>query len=255
MIDQLKSESVEHQVSALERELAARRSAEDMMIHDVRNPLSSMITIADMLSARVTNEDDQLWLGRMKDLGYRALDILKATAGYGQMERGTYEPNTTDFDLLACLAAALDQLSRLRDSRSLTIHYRFDGDPAAENSYLVRGDRFFLNQLFHNLITSVMEASPPQGELSIDVQSGQPLRIVVHSHEGITLPLRSEFFDTSLGYASGEKGAYEAHASQLVAAQHGGSVQYTTAERGGSTLVISLPIAVECFADRLSASH
>jgi signal transduction histidine kinase len=244
-MDQLKREAVEHRLNGLERELAARRSAEDMMIHDVRNPLSSMITIADMLSARVTNEDDQLWLGRLKDLGYRALDILKATAGYGQMERGTYEPELGDFDLLACLTAVLDQLSKLHNSRALTVNYRFDGELVAANTYLVRGDRFFLNQLFRNLIASVMEACPPQGELSVDVQSGQPLRVIIRSQEATPLPLPGELFDNSLGYASGERGAYEAHAAQLVAAQHGGSVRYIPAESGGITFMISLPIATK----------
>ena len=58
---------------ANERQLKAQELAEDMMIHDVRNPLSSIISIADMLSTRELSEDDLLWIERITALGHRAL--------------------------------------------------------------------------------------------------------------------------------------------------------------------------------------
>ncbi len=91
MSNQSESKAAELRLVALEEELAARVLAEDMMIHDVRNPISSIISIADMLSAGTANEDDKLWLTRILTLGYRALDILKATAGYAQMERDEHD--------------------------------------------------------------------------------------------------------------------------------------------------------------------
>jgi signal transduction histidine kinase len=244
MSDQSETKAAERRLIAFEEELAARALAEDMMIHDVRNPLSSIISIADMLSARATNEDDKLWLTRILTLGHRALDILKATAGYARMERGEYEPEVSRFDLLACLAAVLDKLSQLRESRSITVTCLHEGRPIAEDTCWVAGDRFFLEQLFHNLITNALEASPPQGRVRIDVQPGQPLRVVIRNQGVIRAALRDKIFDKLSSYQSSRGGGLGAYIAKVVAEQHGGSVCFTTAEREGTTFTVQLPIAV-----------
>ncbi|MGB3777799.1 MAG: histidine kinase dimerization/phospho-acceptor domain-containing protein, partial [Tunicatimonas sp.] len=95
MSNQSESKAAELRLVALEEELAARVLAEGMMIHDVRNPLSSIVSITDMLSDRATNEDDKLWLTRILALGHRALNLLKATAGYAQMERDEHDPEVS----------------------------------------------------------------------------------------------------------------------------------------------------------------
>ena len=227
----------------LEEELAARTLAEDMMIHDVRNPLSSIISIADMLKAGTTNEDDKLWLDRILALGHRALNILKTTAGYAQMERGEHEPEVRRFDLLRCLGTVLDKLSQLKDNRSLTIVHRLDGRPIAEDTCWVEGDRFFLEQLFHNLITNAMEASPPGSSVLIDVHPGQPLRVNIHNRGVIPAALRDKIFDKLSSYQSSRGGGLGAYIAKLVAEQHRGSVRFTTAESEGTTFTVELPIA------------
>ena len=240
-----KSETADQQLIALEEELAARTLAEDMMIHDVRNPLSSMISIADMLSARATDEDDKLWLDRVLALGHRALTILKATAGYTQMERGDHEPTVSRFDLHPCLTAVLDKLSQLKESRSLAVTCLLDGHPMAENSCWVAGDRFFLEQLFHNLITNAMEASPPQGRVLIEVHPGEPLRVVIHNQGVIPAALRDKIFDKLSSYQSSRGGGLGAYIAKLIAEQHGGSVAFTTDEQEGTTFTVELPVAAE----------
>ena len=237
------TKAAEQQLIALEEELAARALAEDMMIHDVRNPLSSIISIADMLSDRATNEDDKLWLTRILALGHRALDILKATAGYARMERGEHEPEVRCFNLLACLATVLDKLSQLKESRSITVACLLDGRPVAEDTCWVAGDEFFLEQLFHNLITNALEASPPQGRVRIDVQPGQPLQVVIHNQGVVPAALRDKIFDKLSSYQSSRGGGLGAYIAKLVAEQHGGSVRFTTDEREGTTFTVELPIA------------
>ncbi|MGB3778557.1 MAG: HAMP domain-containing sensor histidine kinase, partial [Tunicatimonas sp.] len=208
-----------------------------------RNPISSIISIADMLSAGTANEDDKLWLTRILTLGYRALDILKATAGYAQMERGEHTPEVSHFDLLQCLAGVLDKLSKLEESRSITVAYFLDGRPIAEGTCWVEGDRFFLEQLFHNLVINALEASPPQGRVRINVQPGRPLRVVVHNQGVIPAALRDKIFNKLSSYQPSRGGGLGAYIAKLIAEQHGGSVRFTTAEPEGTTFTVELPIA------------
>lgn len=229
-------------VTALEQELAARIIAEEMMIHDLRNPLSSIISIVDMMSAGAANEDDKLWLSRILALGHRALNILKATAGYAQMERGEHEPEVSRFDLLSCLAETLDKLSRLKDRRSLTFECLLNGRPIAGDNCWVEGDRFFLEQLLHNLVTNALEASPPKGPVRIDVQPGQPLRLVIHNQGVIPNLLRDKIFNKMSSYQPGRGGGLGAYIAKLIAEQHGGTIGFTSAQDQGTTFIVSLPI-------------
>lgn len=242
MTDQPKSDAVKQRITELEQELAARVLAEDMMIHDVRNPLSSIISIADMMSAGAASEDEKLWLSRILALGHRALNILKATAGYAQMERGEHEPEVSRFDLLSCLAATLDKLSGLKDSRSLTFECLLNGRPVAEDHCWVEGDRFFLEQLFHNLVTNALEASPPKGRVRIDVQPGQPLRLVIHNQGVIPATLRDKIFNKMSSYQSSRGGGLGAYIAKLIAEQHGGTVDFITGQDQGTTFTVTLPI-------------
>lgn len=243
--NQAESGTAEQQLVALKEELAARALAEDMMIHDVRNPISSIISIADMLRERATTEDDKLWIDRILSLGHRSLNILKATAGYARMERGEHEPELSRFDLLQCLATVLDKLSTLKESRSLTFAYLLNGRPVAQDTCLVAGDRFFLEQLFHNLVTNALEASPPQGRVRIDVQPGRPLRVLIHNQGVIPASLREKIFDKMSPYQPSRGGGLGAYIAKLVAEQHGGTVRFTTAEREGTTFTVELPIITE----------
>ncbi len=242
MTNQPEGNATEQRLKSLEVELAARLLAEDMMIHDVRNPLSSIVSIADMLSARVTDDDDKLWITRVLALGHRALNILKATSGYAQMERGEHEPEVSRFDLLQCLAAVLEKLSQVIDSRSLTVECLLDGRTIAEDTCLVKGDQFFLEQLFHNLAINALEASPPQGRVLIDVQPGELLRVIIHNQGVIPASLHGKIFDKLSSYQSSRGGGLGAYIAKLIAEQHGGTVRFTTAEREGTTFTVELPI-------------
>lgn len=233
----------EQRLLALEQELTARALAQDMMIHDVRNPLSSIISIADMLSARAASEDDKVWIMRILELGHRTLNILKATAGYARMERGNHDLEASRFDLLTCLEAALGKLTTLQESRSLTVERSLDGHPFTEASACwVEGDRFFLEQLFHNLITNALEASPPRGTVSISLQMRQSLVVVIHNQGVVPVELRDKIFDKLSSYQSLRGGGLGGYIAKLVAEQHGGTVHFTTDEQQGTTFTVELPI-------------
>ena len=242
MIDRAEGK-IAQQLTALKQELEARSLAEGMMIHDVRNPISSIISIADMMNARATSEDDKLWLTRILDLGHRALNILKATTGYARMERGEHDPEVRRFNLLTCLEAALSKLTALQESRSLTIKRLINGRPLTkEVACWVEGDEFFVEQLFHNLITNALEASPAKGTITISVHAEQPLIVAIHNQGVVPLELRDKVFDKLSSYQSLRGGGLGAYIAKLVAEQHGGTVRFTTDEQEGTTFTVELPI-------------
>ena len=224
------------------RQKRAQELAIDMMIHDVRNPLSSIVSIADMLGDRNMADDDQLWLMRIKTLGYRALDILKATSGYTEMERGEYELEKDRFDLLAIIRTALDKTSVLSKSKTLTTQVRLNGAEVKKQSLSVTGDRFFLEQMLDNLLTNALEASPVEKNITIALETREVLRISVHNQGVVPEEKRAEIFDKLASYQQERGSGLGAYLVKLIAEQHNGTVSFTTSESEGTVFRVELPI-------------
>lgn len=226
-----------------ERALKAQELAEDMMIHDVRNPLSSIISIADMLSTRELPDDDLLWIERISTLGHRALRVLKTSAGYAQMERGDYEAETSTFDLIAAIRATLDKLKMMSEHRSVTHRVLLDGNEITAQSRLeVEGDQFFLEQLLHNLFTNALEASPSGELITISLQVADPLVIEVHNAGVVPEAVRAEIFDKLASYQKEKGSGLGAYIAKLIAEQHGGTVGFTTSVAEGTVFRATLPL-------------
>lgn len=228
---------------ANERQLKAQELAEDMMIHDVRNPLSSIISIADMLSTRELSEDDLLWIERITALGHRALRVLKTSSGYAQMERGNYELETATFDLLAAVRATLDKLKMMSERRSVTHQVLLNGREITDQSQLeVVADQFFLEQMLHNLFINALEASSPGELITIRIEAADPLVIEVHNPGVVPEAVRDEIFDKLASYQKEKGSGLGAYIAKLIAEQHGGTVDFTTSPAEGTVFRATLSV-------------
>ena len=214
-----------------------------MMVHDVRNPLSSIISIADMLSTRELSADDLVWIERITALGHRALRVLKTSSGYAQMERGNYELETSTFDLLTAIRSTLDKLKVMSEHRSVRHQVLLDGNEITDQSRLaVVADQFFLEQLLHNLFINALEASSPGELITISLETADPLVIEVHNQGTVPEAVRDEIFDKLASYQKEKGSGLGAYIAKLIAEQHGGTVSFTTSAAEGTVFRATLPI-------------
>lgn len=227
---------------AVERQLRAQALAEDMMIHDVRNPLSSIISIADMLSTRSMSDDTMVWIERIAALGHRALQVLKASSGYAQMERDDYELEIGSFDLLASVQATFDKLKALSDRYSVTHRLLLDDrEIDHQQTMVITADQFFVEQMLHNLFTNALESSSPGESVKVAIRSGNPLVISVHNSGVISEDVRDEIFDKLASYQQERGSGLGAYIAKLVAEQHRGTLSFTTSEEQGTVFRVTLP--------------
>ncbi len=227
-------------------EYEAQILADDMMVHDVRNPLSSIISIANMLEERDLPADELLWINRISALGHRALNVLKASSGYAQMEQGRYEAEADSFDLLAVVRATIDKLKTLVDQRAVPVQIAVDDEDAThlKEALPVTADRFFIEQMLDNLLTNALEASPQEEVVTVSIITKGVLEIRIHNQGVVPEEVRDKVFSKAASYQRERGGGLGAHIAQLVAEQHGGKITFITSESAGTTFRAVLPIKV-----------
>jgi signal transduction histidine kinase len=237
----------------LERAVEARRAAEDttrakdeflaMLGHELRNPLSPIVTATRLLKLRgVDGKEIQIidrQLGQLVRLVNDLLDISRIT-------RGKIDLHQERVTLADVVTRAIETTSPLLEQRrhSLVVN--------VPDTLVVSADPGRLAQVFGNLLTNASKYSDPGTEIRVWARRvGDRVEIRVQDRGiGIRPELLERVFDIfvqqpqSLDRAAGGLGLGLAIVQNLVKA-HGGSVRAESAGVGaGSEFVVELPLAL-----------
>jgi PAS domain S-box-containing protein len=210
--------------------------------HDLRNPLSAILTSAALLLRRGSLDERQAQgLSRILSSGERAsrmirdlLDFTQARLGGGiPLERGP-----TDLHVLA--RQVVDEAQLSHPERVLLLHTEGGGMGAWD------ADR--LAQVLSNLLNNALQYSPPDSPVEVETR-GEPDALVLQVHnQGAPIPpeeLPTLFEPMRRAQQPGRPprrglglGLYIVH--HLVAA-HGGSLQVESTPEQGTTFTVRLP--------------
>ncbi len=236
----------------LERAVEAQRAAEDatrakdeflaMLGHELRNPLSPIVTATRLLKRRgVDGREIQIierQLGQLVRLVDDLLDVSRIT-------RGKIELHDERVALADVVARAIETTSPLLEQR------RHPLVVSVPDTLVVRGDPGRLAQVFANLLTNASKYSDPDSEIRVWARAlGQRVEIRVRDRGiGIRADLLERVFDVfvqqpqSLDRSAGGLGLGLAIVQNLVKA-HGGTVRAESGGLGaGSDFIVDLPLA------------
>ena len=238
-------EQLQTTIDILENKITTQDLANNLMEHDMRNRISSMISIANILNHTQLNEKQQHWVGLLKNIGMDTLRLLRSSKDFEQMERGTYDLELTQFDLISLIAEQTsDFLDLIMQKKLEMLIVDKKGEPLEpeEDELLVKGDEFYLEHLFQNLIKNAAEAAPENSTITIRISTEDQVNISIHNKGVIPKGIRSVFFEkyTSKGKERGSGlGTYIA---KLIAEIHKGTISFMTNIDEGTTIFVQLPI-------------
>jgi PAS domain S-box-containing protein len=239
-IDQLQTT-----IDILERKIETQDIANRLAEHDMRNRLSSMVSISDILSKSEMTEKQRQWVIMLKNIGNDTLRLLSSSKDFVKMERGTYEPEVSRFDLVASVANQTIELRDLIESKQLEIEM-IDAAGShlepAEDELFIKADKFYLEHLFHNLLKNALEASPNDQSIIIELSVNQNILAKISNKGMIPEILRENFFEkyTTSGKERGTGlGAYIA---KLITEVHDGNISFTSSKEEGTSIIVEIPI-------------
>ncbi|HXU81849.1 MAG TPA: ATP-binding protein, partial [Polyangia bacterium] len=234
-------------------EQAAREGAEDanrakdeflaMLGHELRNPLSPILTALQMMKLRGDEahvkergiiERQVRHLARLVD---DLLDVSRITRGKVELHRDRVE-------LAELVAQAVEVASPLFEER--VHHLHTDVTPGLA----VVGDEHRLTQVLSNLLTNAAKYTPPGGRIDVIARAEDDKAVIKVRDTGKGIPpdLLSRVFDLFVqGYRTPDRsgGGLGLGLSivRMLVAMHGGQVTASSAGTGkGSEFTVSLPL-------------
>ncbi len=172
-----------------------RAGLTNMLIHDLRNPLSALMGALELLemSGGETMPDEQAELLRYaQESGERLLQLINTMLDLARMEAGRFEPTWEPVEVAPLVEEVAEEASLSATLEEQHIELRLE--PSLPSTYC---DGQLLRRVLGNLLANAVKYSPPGGTIRVQVmRQGDQLRFDVIDHgPGIPAAYRELIFD------------------------------------------------------------
>ena len=213
--------------------------------HDLRNPLSSIHTGAQLLARRLTSEADLRAVrrmvassARMRDMIDQMLDLTRARLGGGI----GFIRARTRVDVAELVGRIVDEIQDASPDRPIAVTATGDCHTAADATRLL--------QLFSNLVSNAVHHGTPGTPVSVSVEGTSDGIVTVVRNEGCIRPsILPRIFDAFRGErsTSSSRGlglGLGLFISRQIVLAHGGSIDVESQPPAGTAFTVKLPKVV-----------
>jgi signal transduction histidine kinase len=208
--------------------------------HDLRNPLASIMTAAQLLMMRGRDEKVVKPLARILNSGNRMARMIDQLLDFTRVRVGQGIPlQPKSIDLVPLLNQVMDELDDANPEWTLRLDH--SGDTRGE------WDEDRLAQVFSNLIGNGVQHGAPEHGLLVRVDGTQEDGLLIEVHNKGVVP--AELLPTLFEPMSGGEHRREKSfglglglfITQQIVRAHGGSVTVRSSDPEGTTFTVSLP--------------
>ena len=221
----------------LNRQLAQIGGLTAGVVHELRNPLSVISGLAELIQRKMDEADP------------RRKNVLAILDESQRMERSISQflgfARPFELEPILCGPRAIVQraiaLSHGRaEKKRVTVDLR-PGRPLPE----VRADLNMLAQALNNIITNAVDAVDKAGKIEIDVREddGEIVFDIVDNGPGVRVGEKEDVFSPFFTRKESGTGLGLAICHRIVTA-HGGAVSYKNREEGGAQFTVRIPVRI-----------
>jgi two-component system, sensor histidine kinase and response regulator len=242
--------SLKEALARLERQnlelLAAAKLREDVehiTHHDLKGPLSAIISLPPLLKLGGNlTEAQREWIEIIEQSGYKMLNIVNLSLSLLQMEHGNYELSPTVVDLLSVLEKVVTELRALRQNKQLSVELRLSGASVQYGDrFPVLGEELLCHSLFSNLIKNALEHSPAGGTVTIALAANDRAAASIRNLGETAPEIRDRFFEKYATFGKTGGTGLGTYSARLMARTMGGEVELEAGRPGETTVVVQLP--------------
>jgi CheY-like chemotaxis protein len=218
-----------------------REGIEEILRHDIKNPLAGAIGFARLLAMDRGLSAPQARMVRLiEDATTQALHTLNMSSEMFRIQAGRYRLAPVPVDLGQILGDVAAMAHAWHERKALV--FQLDTGAAAGKGSWAAGDPSLCLSIFHNLLRNACEAAPAGSTVEIRTFDESPVRIEIRNAGVVPAAARPGFFDryvTSGKRGGSGLGTYSARL--LVEAQGGHIAMATDDERRETVLTVVLP--------------
>jgi signal transduction histidine kinase len=232
-----------------EQELSeARDQLAEMIVHDLRSPLTAILGSLKLLESVVAKEEHSPIADQALSVSNRSvqqmLGLVNSLLDLAKLESGELELSLAPLSLTDLCSELLD--TYVQEANELGIILEQSLEPGLPE---IEGDRDKIERVLSNLIDNALKFTPAGGHVSLEVsQAGDRLRVSVgDSGPGVPVEFRVQIFERFRqipGLAGRRRGTGLGLAfAKLAVEAHGGQIHVEDRPGGGSVFSFSLPLS------------
>lgn len=235
--DQMRRSLKQTQIELLKRErLATIGQMAGSVVHDLRNPLATISTAAEMLSRTdLAPERRQTLLESQLRAAHRMHEMLRELLDF---TRGSYNLTLEKLSLAALIERAVNGVSANAGRAGVSLETNIEAD------LFVQADAGQLRRVFENLLTNAIQALPKGGKiLLLASRQHDKARIdVIDDGPGVPPEIRERLFEPFVSHGKlGGTGLGLAIAQSIIEA-HSGSIGLEPVSASGTDFYFTLPL-------------
>lgn len=221
--------------------LKFRSDMVDMIVHDLRNPLASILLSTEILRLGISPEKQQSKLDQMAIAGRQLQSMIDSLLLMAKLEAGKMVLTVTDVDLRELCTSVITNFEPIAAQKSLELTTQLP-TPGGRLSV----DAVLIRRMLDNLLANAIKFSPSKSQVNLSadyLQTGARIQ-VADSGPGIPANLRQQIFEKY------EVGTPISGTSQiglgltfckLVIDAHGGEIEIEDNQPQGALFSIFLP--------------
>ena len=223
-----------------------REDVERITQHDLKNPLTAIISGTEfLLSENNFPETDAEMLRLLQAEAWRALDLVNQSLSLYRMETGAFVLQPEALDLASMLATVRQETQTAFSWRRLDIRFiSDDGRDVFGGGYMIQGETGLCHSLFGNLLRNAAEAAPDGSNIDVRFLAEPGTVCVMIRNDGmVPEAIRERFFDKYVTSGKSSGTGLGTYSAKLVTEAQKGSIAMSTDERNGTTVTVRLPAA------------
>jgi CheY-like chemotaxis protein len=224
---------------ALREAIRLREDVERIMRHDLKSPLTTVITLPQLLLMDDNIDDaQQSMLRRIEDAGYTLLAMINLSTTLLRMERGSYDLCPEDMDLAAVARKVLAGFVETAAMRRIELKLV----PADQDAVVpFRGEELLCHSMLCNLIGNALDASPKGETVQVFLKSEDGgLRVDIVNRGQVPPELEGRFFEKYATCGKTRGTGLGTYSARLIARAHGGDI-FMESKNGRVTVSVWLP--------------
>lgn len=231
-------EVLKQQVETLEENEKLREEVERLTHHDVKNPLSAILSLASDVSAdkrlpaALSNK-----IGLIESSVYHINSILGRSVSLYQMETGSYQVVPETVNLLEVAESTSNELSAFSAENKVKIVIE-----PVEEPMLIIGEKLLCHSMLVNLLKNSVEAAPAGSIVSVTLKRlEKEVTITVKNAGVIPQKIRGQFFEKYVTSGKADGTGLGTYSARLMAEQQQGRIDFDIENEQYTLITVTLP--------------
>lgn len=242
---QTRTQELEQTNAELKRSEALRNDLTQMIVHDLRNPLSAAFANLSLLEKALDRPDlagqRTRFLANVRRSSQAMATLIDTLLDINRMEAGELPLNRQPVAIAELLQAGAEQAAGVAEQQGK--HIRVETPPDLPQALV---DRDLIGRVIHNLVQNALKYTAPGGHITLAAraENGHLVVSVQDDGEGIPPEYHAHIFEkfVQVNKAARNGSGLGLAFCRLAVEAHGGRISVESQPHQGSTFTFTLPL-------------